>query len=390
MSKRIPDFRTCLADLIARPSVSSSDPEFDISNRPVAELLAGWFSALGFSVELLPVGGSDRKVNLLARAGSGEGGLILSGHTDTVPFSEEEWTRDPFHVTEQDGRFYGLGTADMKSFFAIVLDVLRDLDASKLRRPLTVLATCDEESTMAGARALLDSGRALGRYALIGEPTGLKPVNVHKGVMVESIRLTGQAGHASDPSLGNSALDGMVAVLDALMLWRKDLAQSRRDPRFKVATPTVNFGSIRGGDSPNRICAECELQVDVRVLPGMDIAATRAGLRRAAMQAVDGSGLAIEFDQVHDGVAPMETPADSPIVRAAEKLSGSTAGSITFATEGTYYNAMGIDTVILGPGDIGQAHQANEYLDAARIEPMRRIVADMIAHFCREEGGNAA
>ena len=377
----LPAFKESFAALVAAPTVSSTDPRHDQSNLPVVNLLAEWFAGLGFAVEMMPVNGAGDKVNLIAGLGTGGGGLVLSGHTDTVPYTESAWRQDPFRLTERDGRFYGLGTADMKCFFPIVMQVLRSLDLKKIKRPIILLATCDEECTMAGAKALVDAGRGLGRHALIGEPTGLKPVIMHKGVMIETIILRGKAGHASNPSLGNNALEGMQQVMSALAEWRGDL-QEYANVKFDVPNPTLNFGCIHGGDSPNRICAECELKVDLRVLPGMQIDAVRAELRRVATRAVAGSGLEVEFDGVFPGTPPMETDPASEIVKVAEKLTGHSAGSVNFGTEGPYLNSLGMDTVVLGPGDIDQAHQANEYIESSRIEPMQDLLRRMITHFC--------
>ncbi|MGH8120610.1 MAG: M20/M25/M40 family metallo-hydrolase, partial [Gammaproteobacteria bacterium] len=248
--------------------------------------------------------------------------------------------------------------------------------------PLYVLATADEESTMSGARALTDSGKKLGRYALIGEPTGLRPVHMHKGILVESIKLLGRAAHASNPSLGNSAIEGMYAVINALTAWRGELQRAYNNECFHVPVPTLNFGSIHGGDSPNRICAECVMNIELRLLPGMALTEFRSGLHDVVRRAVAGSGLAVEMQANFDGVPAMHTDLDAEIVQYAEKLSGHGAGAVNFVTEGPCLNAMGMQTVVLGPGDIDQAHQANEYLALDRIRPMLGIISGMIGHFC--------
>ena len=378
----LPAFQESFAALVAAPSVSSIDPRHDQSNRPVVDLLANWFADLGFAVETAPVNRKADKANLIASLGTGGGGLVLSGHTDTVPYTESAWHQDPFRLTERDGRFYGLGTSDMKCFFPIVMQVLQSLDLKQVKRPIILLATCDEESTMAGAKALVDANRGLGRYALIGEPTGLKPVIMHKGVMIETITLKGKAGHASNPSLGNNAMEGMHEVMRTLLAWRGGLQQEFANENFDVPVPTLNFGSIHGGDSPNRICAECELKIDLRLLPRMQISDVRKQLRRTVTQALTGSGLAVEFDEVFPGTPPMETDPQSEIVTVAEKLTGHAAGTVNFGTEGPYLNSLGMDTVVLGPGDIDQAHQANEYLEQTRIRPMQDLLKKMITHFC--------
>ena len=171
MNKKIPAFREQLTRLIALPSVSSTDPAIDMSNRPVVDQLASWLSDTGFSVEILDVSENPAKANLIAVAGKGEGGLVLSGHTDTVPFDTFGWQSDPFKLTEVDHRLYGLGVSDMKCFFPIVLDVIREIDLKTLKRPLYILATCDEESTMSGhVRWLLRIVPWAGMRSLVSRP----------------------------------------------------------------------------------------------------------------------------------------------------------------------------------------------------------------------------
>lgn len=140
--KKCPSFLDMYAQLIALPTISSVEAEFDLSNKALIELLADWLDNLGFKTEILAVEGSRNKFNLLATYGTGNGGLLLAGHTDTVPFDEGRWTFDPFKLTEKDGKFYGLGSADMKGFFAFVLEAVSQLDLSKLTKPLRILATC--------------------------------------------------------------------------------------------------------------------------------------------------------------------------------------------------------------------------------------------------------
>ena len=191
-----------IAALIGQPSISSPDLRHDQSNLGVIQRLAEWAENLGFRVEIDPVG--PGKANLIATLGASRsadqtGGLVLSGHTDTVPCNPELWSSDPFTATERDDRIYGLGSADMKAFFALILEAAARFDIKDLQRPLVLLGTADEESSISGARQLLAQQRRLGRQAVIGEPTGLKPIRMHKGVMMESITVHGRAGHSSNP-----------------------------------------------------------------------------------------------------------------------------------------------------------------------------------------------
>ncbi len=377
-----PKLFNLLEALIAAPSVSSISPRWDQSNRAVIELLEGWFSDLGFKVEVQPIPGHAGKFNLIASIGSGPDGLILAGHTDTVPCDEQLWNHDPFRLVERDRRYYGLGTADMKSFFALVIEALRDFELGNLSRPLTILATADEESTMCGAQLLHDLGRKLGRHALIGEPTGLRPIRMHKGITMETIRLHGRSGHSSDPSLGVSALEGMHRVIGELLRWRDELQANHRNPLFEVAVPTLNLGHIHGGDNPNRICGECELQIDIRPLPGMEIEELRGILRQRIEGVLAESELRLEIESPFAGIPPLNTPASAAIVRAAEELTGQAAGSVAFGTEGPYLERLGAQTLILGAGDIEQAHRPDEYLALDRIPPMVQLIRSLVERFC--------
>jgi acetylornithine deacetylase len=381
---KAPKLLEMIHELIATPSISSVNPDFDQSNRPVIDLLANWLTGLGYAVEVLPVGDSGDKANLIATLGSGPGGLVLAGHTDTVPYDEGRWHYDPFKLTEANGRLYGLGTSDMKAFLALAIAAASSFSPRQFGEPLIIVATADEESSMAGARALVDAQRPQARYAVIGEPTGLRPIRMHKGIFMESIHLEGRSGHSSDPALGNSALEGMRKVLDELVQWRLELQAQNRNPLFKVPVPTLNLGYIHGGDNPNRICADCELHIDIRTLPGMEIDALLSAMQSRLRDAVAGSGLELTCSALIEGTPPMDTPAASEIVRSTEELTGYEATSAAFGTEGPYFNQMGISTVILGPGDIDQAHQPDEYLAADRIVPGIDLLRKLIRRFCVE------
>ncbi len=377
-----PPLTTLIRELIATPSVSSTRPALDMSNEAVIDLLAGWAEAAGFAARKMPIADQPGKFNLVATLGRGTGGLVLAGHTDTVPFDEQLWRHDPFALTEADGRYYGLGTSDMKSFLALALEAARGLDAKQLKHPLILLATADEETAMTGARALAAQDLAHARYAVIGEPTGLRPINQHKGMMMEAIVYRGRSGHSSDPALGNNALEGMYRLIGELLAFRERLQRSHRDPAFAVPVPTLNLGHIHGGDNPNRICGECELQIDLRPLPGMSLEALRRKLNELAQQVADEHGLECECRPLFAGIDAMQTERASPIVAAAETLTGHSAASVAFGTEGPMLNALGIDTVILGPGDIDQAHQPDEFLALDRIEPTVALLRRLIGRFC--------
>jgi acetylornithine deacetylase len=373
-----------IARLIEKSSVSSAAPGWDQSNRAVIDELANQLDGVGFRIEILPLPEAPHKANLIATLGQGEGGLVLAGHTDTVPYDGALWSSDPFKLTERDGKLYGLGTSDMKAFLALALEAAEGVAADSLRAPLIVLATADEESTMGGARALVQLGRPRGRHAIIGEPTDLRPVRAHKGIMMERIRVIGQSGHSSNPAYGNSALDGMTKILIALLTLRADLVQRYRDPGFEVPSPTLNLGRIQGGDSANRICGECELDIDVRLLPGMDADWVRSELNARCERALAGSGLTLQLTSVVAGTPAHELSADSELLRAAEQLTGEGATSVAFATEAPYLAALGTDTIVLGPGGISEAHRPDEFVRIDRLEPTVEVLRAMVQRLCKD------
>lgn len=377
-----PPLLDMIRDLIGTPSVSSVDQSLDQGNRAIIELLANWLDDTGFQVEVMPLPGTTTKANLIATLGSGAGGLVLSGHTDTVPYDEGKWTYDPFSLTEADQRLYGLGTSDMKSFLALALEASRELRAADLEEPLILLATADEETSMAGASALVDRARPRAHHAVIGEPTGLRPVRMHKGILMEAIHLQGRSGHSSDPSLGNSALEAMHTVIGALLSWRIELQKKFRNPLFAVPVPTLNLGHIHGGDNPNRICPECELHIDLRPLPGMDLQELRGELHQKILKSLQDTGIETRFEALFEGVPAMETPADAPIVKLAEELTGHAPEAVAFATEAPYLSQLGMDTVVMGPGDIDQAHQPDEYLALDRLAPTIDILKQLVDAIC--------
>jgi acetylornithine deacetylase len=348
----------------------------------VIQLLESWLSSQGFQCEIMPLPHQPNKFNLIATLGSGDGGLVLAGHTDTVPYDEGRWQSDPFSLEERDQKLYGLGSCDMKGFFAIVLDTIQAMQLSNLKQPLIILATADEESSMSGARALVERGSLKARYALIGEPTSLTPIYAHKGIMMERIQITGQAGHSSNPSLGNNALDAMHEVMSELMVFRQQLKKNYRDASFVIDYPTMNFGCLHGGDNPNRICGRCELEFDLRALPGMSNQALMAEIAQLLPRIEEKTGTKIQLNSLFPDVPSFYTPIESDIIKACEALTKRQASTVAFATEGSFLNQMGMETLILGPGSIDQAHQPNEFMALDQIQPMQQVIRGLIERFC--------
>lgn len=382
MSLTPPDHLTMMRELIALPSISSTTPDLDQSNLDVIHRLADWLGALGFRCELMPVSGHQPKANLIATLGSGPGGLVLSGHTDTVPCDPQLWRSDPFRLEERDGRLYGLGSCDMKGFLALAIEAARGYVDQPLQHPLIILATADEESAMSGARALAEAGKPRARAAIIGEPSRLRPIRMHKGMMMEAVRIQGRAGHSSDPTLGANALDAMHRVLGELIAFRQELQTRHHNADFRIAVPTLNLGCIHGGDNPNRICGQCELEFDLRPLPGMSMDGLRNAIAERLHPLADAFGVRLETVPLFPGIPPFENADTQGLVALAEKLTGHPAESVAFGTEAPFLQTLGMDTIVMGPGSIEQAHQPDEYLALDQIRPTLDILDKMIRHYC--------
>ena len=380
MPSSLPPARDMIAQLISSPSVSCVHADMDMSNRAVIDLVAEWAESLGFDIELQAV--DERKYNLVARAGSGSDGLVLSGHTDTVPCDPALWSSDPFVACEKDDRIYGLGSCDMKSFLALALEASSQVNFDKLKRPLTLVATADEETTMSGAKLIADNGRKLGRFCVIGEPTGLTPIRQHKGNLTMSVEFLGQSGHASDPGLGNNALEGMHQFITALFAYRDQIQRQHNDPAFTIPTPTMNLGHIHGGDNSNRICGTCFLLIDIRFLPAMSYETLKSNLEEMAAEVAESRGLGVSTQTFGDGMPAMDTAEASEIAQYLTHLTGKKTGSVAFGTEAPYFNAMQTETIVIGPGSINQAHQPDEFLPLAQIDPTIKMLESLVERFC--------
>ena len=370
-----------LTDLLSRiirsNSISSINPAIDQGNREVIDLLANTLAELGFTTEIMDLG--NNKANLIATYGSGPGGLVLAGHTDTVPCDESLWDSSPFELTERDNRWYGLGSCDMKGFFPLAIEAFKALPVKDLKQPLIILATADEESSMGGAKSLVEAGAPIARSAVIGEPTNMRPVKMHKGIMIEKLTVTGRSGHSSNPELGNNAMESMQRILGQLMAMR-DRMKEQKHAGFLIDHPTLNLGCIQGGDNANRICGHCFLAFEIRPLPGMDLNQLQADLERQIAITAEADNMGWSLEKLI--VPPFTSGDQSEIVALCEKLTGHGAESVAFATEAPYLQQLGMDVVVLGPGDIDVAHQPNEFLPLDRVQPTINFLSQLIGRCC--------
>jgi acetylornithine deacetylase len=329
------------------------------------------------------------KANLLAAIGPNvPGGIILSGHTDVVPVAGQPWSADPFTVVERDGRLYGRGTSDMKSFIALALALVPDLLAARLRIPIYLAFSYDEEVGCLGVGGLLkDLAAALPRpaAAIIGEPTMMKLINRHKGFMAYSTTVTGRDGHSSGAHRGVNAVTHAAELIGWLARLAEEMQrQGPFDDGFDPPYTTFNIGSIQGGTAINIIARQCTFEWEFRPIPGFDSPAIRRRLDAHVAENLLPRMRAIapeaDIETTFMCGEPALTPeADSPAEALVRLLTGAnTAGAVSFGTEASLFQDAGVPAVVCGPGSIEQAHQPDEFIAVEQIraceEFLRRLL----------------
>lgn len=373
------DARRLLSDLVAFP-VLGGEP-----NLAIVDYLEDYLRGFGVSPTRV-YDETGEKACLHARIGPPvDGGTILSGHTDVVPVEGQTWTTDPFTLTERDGRLYGRGACDMKGYLACVLAAVPTLVKTTLDRPVYLAFSYDEEvgcvSGQLLAEAIRDHYRETPAACIVGEPSMLRPVVGHKGIAVYEVVVRGSAGHSSRIRTEVSAVHEaarLILYLEACM--ERYAEEGPLDERFEPPHTSLHVGQIRGGTAHNIVADEARFTVDVRNLPGHDVddilsrfaafAKTREQELRKRF-----AGAEIAIAPYHPLVPPLSTPEDSPAVSLVRRLSGvDEVGTVAYASEGGQFSGAGFATVICGPGDIAQAHRADEFVSVAQLQAGVRML----------------
>ena len=373
-----------LERLVAFPTVSR------VSNLALIGFIRDYLAGHGVASELF-LNAEGTKANLFATLGpTDRGGVVLSGHTDVVPVDGQAWTRDPFRLSESEGRLYGRGTADMKGFIASVLAAVPAFLAQPLRLPVHLAFSYDEEVGCLGVRSLLDAlaqrpNRP--RLCLIGEPTELRPVLGHKGKLAMRCQVHGAACHSAYAPQGVNAIEYAARLIGHLGEIGEELARpEHHDPRFDPPYSTVQTGLIEGGRALNIVPAECRFDFEVRALPGFDAQQVATRLDRYAqaelvprMQAVQpGTGIRFEPLGSYPGLA---TDAASEAAELVALISGSRDfGTVAFGTEGGLFHEAGIPTVVCGPGSMDQGHKPDEFVTLAQLEACDAMLLRLAEH----------
>lgn len=334
-----------------------------------------------------------RKADLYFTVGPNvEGGVILSGHTDVVPVDGQPWDTDPWTVVEKDGKLYGRGTADMKSFAAIGLSLLPDMLSAGLKRPIHFALSYDEEIGLLGAPSMIEQIRRLlpkPSAVIVGEPTEMQVIDGQKGISVFRTEITGHEAHSSQPHLGTSAIMAagkLIAKITEMVETRK--ANAAPDSPFTPPYTTMSVGLIEGGTASNILARQCGFTWDVRSIPGDNVSAIRAEFDAEAdavlaeMREI-APDCNIQTTTIANG-PPLLPEEDNPAAELAHRLTGANGrASVSYAAEAGQFQQAGFSAVICGPGSIDQAHKPNEFIKISEIakgtEFMRNLIRELSA-----------
>jgi acetylornithine deacetylase len=368
-----------LLDLVAIPSVSS------MSNRPVIEYALGQLDPSSWITRLYsyrdPAG--LEKLNLVAISkGNGTpvtAELLLVCHTDTVPF-DPAWT-EAVNPKIRNGKLYGRGSCDVKAFLACILAAVSKLDLPTLSKPLAILLTADEEIGCIGAKYIAGKQAIRSRYAIIGEPTSLRPVRAGKGYALAEIVVHGKEAHSAFPARGRSAIYDAAGVVSRLEQVAKKLA-ARKNADFDPPYTTLNVGLIRGGTAKNIIAGECRITVEWRPVPGDDPKRTveliRQELARLSRRH-PGFDAELNIQRMDPAFDPSPTDNLSKLVQSLARRQPAT---VAFGTEAAHLRSLTAETIVFGPGNMETAHKTGEFVPTAELNQCAKILTTVIQKLC--------
>lgn len=365
-----------LEDLVAFDTTSHR------SNLALIEYVEAYLARHGVGTERImsPCG---NKANLMARIGpEAPGGVVLSGHTDVVPVDGQPWSSEPFILRDGgDGRFYGRGSCDMKGFIACVLAQVPEWVGASLERPIYLAFSYDEEIGCVGAPALIEHfmqryRHAASAHVIVGEPTDMQPVVAQKGATNLRTTITGREAHSSQVDQGVSAIHigaRLVTFIEDTMA--ELVAEGRVDAAFNVAHSSLHVGRIHGGTAINITARECEFEWEIRHLPSDTFEALYARFEArcdALIREQNDAGKALEIvtRPLNVTVPGLADRDNQRVLRLAEaSLPGPCCRrAVAYATEAGQFQGAGLETLILGPGSIAQAHQPDEFIERAQLD----------------------
>lgn len=362
-----------LADLVRIDSVSSR------SNVEIVEYIEKHCQKLQWSTGYVPYIDKQlvQKINLIALSHrTYDVELALVGHTDTVPY-DPNWS-EATNLTERDGKLYGRGACDTKGFIAATLTALSTIKPNK---PLALVFTADEEIGLVGAKVLAENKSLRPRYSIVGEPTSLRPIRAGKGYSLAEVIVKGREAHSAYPALGASAVFRAARLINRLESIAAQLKQDQH-AAFDPPYTTLNIGLIHGGSAKNVLAGECRFTLEWRPIPTQPSEHVLELLNEAiAEEKKADPDFNCEVDASRQDTG-FETAPDSPLVRLLEQATGNEAGTVAFGTEAAQMMRLGGEAVVIGPGDIREAHRTGEFVPIDELERCAEVLRESIAQLC--------
>ncbi|MDC6364891.1 MULTISPECIES: acetylornithine deacetylase [Flavobacteriaceae] len=373
-----------LAKLVSFPVLGGE------SNLSIINWIKDYIESYGVEVNLLP-NKEGNKASLHCRIGPEvDGGVILSGHTDVVPVEGQEWTTDPFELTDKgDGKLYGRGSCDMKGFVACCLAMLPQMVEANLKKPLYFAFSYDEEVGCLAApelaKAIKTQYSETPKYAIIGEPSMMEPIVGQKGIYILETYVNGSAGHSSRIKQEVSAIHETMR----LMLWLENkmeqlIADKHMDDRFHPPHSTIHIGLINGGIAPNVIADKAHFYWDLRTIPMDDIYGiveefeSYCAEREEKLRSVFPK-FSIKTVENHPPVPHLDTKADDDVVDLIKRIAGnSKLNTVSYAAEAGQFANEGFQSAICGPGSIEQAHRADEFITKEQLQKGMEMIGKLL------------
>lgn len=375
-----------LKSLVGFPSISSE------SNLDIVAWIENYLARYSIASRRIP-DRTGKKASLLATIGPQDrSGIVLSAHTDVVPVAGQDWTSPPFTATQNANRVVGRGTSDMKGFVACVLAHVPHFKATARATPIHISLSYDEEVGCLGAPDLVDEVaklKAKPALCIVGEPTGLRVVHAHKGKVARRVIFTGRGGHSALPHRAANAVTAAARFCTFLDELARRTRQGPQDAAFEPPYTTIHVGSLHGGTALNFVPDRAVVEFEIRDIPGADVST----LLRAVEMLIASEDAALKQEAPEAGIAvepissypSLMTPAQSAAVAAVQSLSlrSDPAGTVSFGTEAGIYAKAGIPTVVCGPGDIGRAHKADEWIGIDELQEADKMMERLAANLSR-------
>ncbi len=379
-----PSAEAVLARLVSFPTISAD------SNLPLIDWVESYLAAYGVTCRrFYDASGTKAALHAVIGPAGAAGGVVLSGHTDVVPVDRQAWGSDPFTLHGDEGLLYGRGACDMKGFLACVLARVPQMVDVPLRAPIHLALSYDEEVGCLGVADLataIAASAARPALCIVGEPTMMKPITGHKGIVDLRCTVTGLEAHSSQAPTAVNAVEAAAELSSFVRsLGRRMAGEGPYNAQFDPPFTTMQTGLFHGGTAVNIVPNRCEVAFDIRPLPGVDVDAVIETIRQHAFRVIEPRMKDIDpragFDfRINAQVAAFDIAHDHPAVAMVQALSGSNdTAKASFATEAGVFHGLGIPTVVCGPGAIDQAHKPDEFVSQRQLRQTEAMIDRLIS-----------